>query len=342
MHKDQRRRFCIRSGCFVAVVCVACLPFLIPAFAHVSAGRHNALTRISTDTLRNKTSEHATEVEPDTFAFGSAVVSAFQVGRILTGSAGGIGFATSRNRGATWSGGLLPGVTIYHGGTSFNAASDPVVAFDAAHGLWIIACIGVEEDANGNPLAEQVLVSRSPDGLTWALPVAVNPLGQYDKDWIVCDNTSSSRFYGHCYIQWRDNGLMTLSTSDDGGFTWKAPLHTADMINGSGGQPLVQPNGIVISPMLKLLNTDMLSFTSTDGGASWSSTTEISPIVDHAEAGNLRSGPLPSAEIDADGTVYVVWADCRFRTNCSSNDIVMSTTRDGTTWTSPSVSQLIR
>src|SRR5205807_3669977 len=55
----------------------------------------------------------------------------------------------------------------------------------------------------------------------------------------------------------------------------------------------------------------------------------------HTEAGHLRSGPIPSAEIDANGTVYVVWADCRFRTNCSSNDLVLSTSADGVTWTKP-------
>jgi hypothetical protein len=31
--------------------------------------------------------------------------------------------------------------------------------------------------------------------------------------------------------------------------------------------------------------------------------------------------------------VYVVWQDCRFRSGCSSNDIVMSTSLDGRNWT---------
>jgi len=31
--------------------------------------------------------------------------------------------------------------------------------------------------------------------------------------------------------------------------------------------------------------------------------------------------------------VYVAWQDCRFRTGCKSNDIVMSTSANGTTWT---------
>ena len=61
----------------------------------------------------------------------------------------------------------------------------------------------------------------------------------------------------------------------------------------------------------------------------------ISSINSHLVAGGLRNPNLPSAEIDAAGKVYVVWSDCRFRTGCSSNDIVMSTSTDGQTWTAP-------
>jgi hypothetical protein len=49
--------------------------------------------------------------------------------------------------------------------------------------------------------------------------------------------------------------------------------------------------------------------------------------------GNIRTSPLPSAEVDSTGKVYVVWQDCRFRSGCSNNDIVMTTSTDGSTWT---------
>jgi hypothetical protein len=297
------------------------------------------LTKLSTDQLTNSNSQHATEVEPDTFASGNTIVSTFHVAHRIGVSSAAIGFATSTDGGVTWTNGLLPGITTFFQGGPFTAASDPSVAYDAAHGQWIIASIGVQDDSSGNPTADQILVSLSPDGLTWGNPIAVNPLvgpKLYDKDWIVCDDTSTSPFYGHCYLQWRDLNLLNVtSTSIDGGLTWQAPLHTTDMVNGVGGQPVVQPNGTVITPLVKLLSTDMQSFVSTDGGASWNSSTEISTITDHTEAGNLRSGPLPSAEIDGAGTVYVVWADCRFRANCSSNDLVLSSSSDGITWTAP-------
>jgi len=313
----------------------------LTAAANLSITIIPALIRLSSDTFTNSTTQHATEVEPDTFAFGSTIVSAFQVGRAFGGGASDIGFATSIDGGVTWTSGFLSGLTIFQGGGSFTDVSDPSVAYDAAHGQWIIASIAVQEDASGNLLADQILVSRLSDGLSWGSPIAVVPLENippgYDKDWIVCDNTATSPFYGHCYVQWDSINLVlvSMSTSIDGGLTWQAPLNTADMVHGGAAQPLVQPNGTVIVPLAEQLDTHMLAFTSTDGGASWNASTVISTITDHTEAGNLRSGPLPSAEIDAAGTVYLVWSDCRFRTNCSSNDLVLSTSSDGVNWTPP-------
>src|ERR671935_217768 len=72
--------------------------------------------------------------------------------------------------------------------------------------------------------------------------------------------------------------------------------------------------------------------TSTNGGASWRATVLVSTIQPHTVAGGLRTSPLPSAEVDSAGTVYVVWQDCRFRSGCSANDIVMSKSTSETTW----------
>jgi hypothetical protein len=44
----------------------------------------------------------------------------------------------------------------------------------------------------------------------------------------------------------------------------------------------------------------------------------------------FAAGRHPSARVDGAGKVYVVWGDCRFRSGCSSNDIVMSTSTSGT------------
>jgi len=75
------------------------------------------------------------------------------------------------------------------------------------------------------------------------------------------------------------------------------------------------------------------AFSSTNGGASWSRSVLIARVTSHGEAGGLRDGEgLPSAEIDGSGKVFVAWQDCRFRSGCPSNDIVFSTSTNGTTW----------
>ncbi|HYU75497.1 MAG TPA: exo-alpha-sialidase [Ktedonobacteraceae bacterium] len=123
-----------------------------------------------------------------------------------------------------------------------------------------------------------------------------------------------------------------MSTSTDGGKTWGTPKPTANAATGIGWQPLVQPNGTVIVPIDDANETAVEAFTSTNGGTTWGPTVLISTISSHSENGGLRSGPLPSAEIDGAGKVYVAWQDCRFESGCSANDIVMSTSTNGLRW----------
>src|SRR5215472_4078319 len=123
-----------------------------------------------------------------------------------------------------------------------------------------------------------------------------------------------------------------MSTSTDGGVTWSAPAtNNAGVI---GGQPVVRPDGTVIVPIANANETAIGAFDSTNGGTSWSAITTIATISHHTVAGSLREDPLPSAEIDGSGTVYVVWSDSRFRSRGRVNDIVIShsTNTTGTTW----------
>jgi hypothetical protein len=128
-----------------------------------------------------------------------------------------------------------------------------------------------------------------------------------------------------------------MSTSTNGGLTWGPALTTPDHACVIGGQPLVQPNGTVIVPIDDCFETTLLSFRSTDGGKTWSRTVLAAQILAAPDPGNLRSGPLPSAEIDSSGKVYVVWEDCRFEVGCNApgvpNDLVMTTSTDGLHWT---------
>jgi hypothetical protein len=323
-------------GGIVASVVVFGFPAV--AFANVS------LNQISTDPFTQATcaasalTNHHTEVEPDTFSNGSTIVAAFQVGRIYDGGACAAGFATSTNNGGSWTSGLLSGITKWVGSGPNDRVTDESVAFDAKHNAWLISSLTLLEA--GGVHGNSVVTSRSTDGgLTWSNPFTTVTGGNLDKNWIVCDNTSTSPFYGNCYTEWDNHGsgnLLQMRTSGDGGMTWGATkTNNTGVI---GGQPVVRPDGTVIVPIDNANETAVGAFHSTDGGNTWSSTTTIATIRSHTEAGSLRSGPLPSAEIDGAGTVYVVWADCRFRTSCTSNDIVISHSLNstGTSWSAVS------
>jgi hypothetical protein len=299
-------------------------------FTAQAAYANVALTQVSHDIYTDAQAQHNTEVEPDTFAFGSTIVSAFQVGRVSGGGSSNIGWATSTDGGANWTHGYLPGITTNGGGT-FGQASDPSVAFDARHNVWLISTLGI----SGSSVV--VLTSRSTNGgLTWGNPVTT-ATGANDKNWIVCDDTASSPFFGNCYTEYditNSGDALRMRRSTDGGLTWGAALAPSGGATGLGGQPVVRPNGTVIVPYLSLSDT-IRSFRSIDGGVSWRATVLVASISHHDPAGGLREGPLPSAEIDGAGTVYVAWADSRFRSGGSRNDIVIAKSTSETTWAAP-------
>ncbi|MGH7686900.1 MAG: exo-alpha-sialidase [Candidatus Dormibacteria bacterium] len=300
------------------------------------SGPPPGLMQLSSDSFTDPNAEHATQVEPDTLSNGSTLVSVFQDGRFNNGGADAIGFATTTNGGSTWTQGLLPGLTTVQGGSNLGWArvSDPAIAYDPRHGLWIAESLTLDSNVNGRGVA----INTSTDGVTWS--AATNAISQsadsFDKSWIACDRTSTSSHYGNCYIEFDDNtqgNLMRMLTSTDGGATWSVPRSTSDSAHGLGGQPLVQPNGTVVVPYFADSASQMRSFTSTNGGNSWNSSSLISSVTDSAPAGGFRSQPLPSAEIDSSGIVYLVWQDCRFRSGCTSNDLVMSkSSTSGSSW----------
>jgi len=322
-----RRSMALLTAALVALT----MCFSRPAQAQ-TAPAAIALNQLSSDPFTNTTSQHATQVEPDTFSFESTIVAAFQSGRFTDGGSSDVGFATSNDGGSTWTNGFLPGTTTIEGaGNPYDRVSDPSVAYDPKHGEWLIATVPIVDSGAAIPA---VIVSRSTDAINWDDPVSVTGnVPSSDKDWIVCDTWASSPFYGNCYVEW-DNpeagDQISMSASTDGGATWGPALHPSGSDFGLGGQPVVQPSGTVVVPFL---GNGIQAFISTNGGASWGKVVTISTATDHAEAGNLRSLNLPSAAVDGGGTVYVVWQDCRFRTSCSSNDIVLSTSTNGITWT---------
>src|SRR5207244_7801936 len=126
------------------------------------AGANVALTQVSTDPFTNPTSQHATELEPDTFAHHGTVIATFQVGRFFNGGASDIGVVRSGDGGATWDAPGFLHLTFNSGASSspYERVSDPSVAYDAAHGVWIVSSIPL---LPGNLVVPTVLFNRSTD-----------------------------------------------------------------------------------------------------------------------------------------------------------------------------------
>ena len=298
--------------------------------------------RLSRDPYLHFDGQHETQVEPDSLAFGSTIVVAFQSGRLVSGGAANIGWATSRDAGKTWRSGFLPATTesaTPPGG--YDVASDPVVAYDAVHRQWLIVTL-----ARGFG-SYAILISRSADGLRWGAPTVAASVDRglgLDKEWAVCDNWNGSPFRGRCYLSYLDldTGTIVTRSSVDGGLTWAAAVFSVPRTPSAitnGAQPVVRPDGslLVLYAVFQSSTVDgdrVLAVRSTDGGGSFSAPQTVSRLF-FEDPGGVRAPPLPSAEVDAGGTVYVAWADCRFREDCLSNDSVVASSADGVRWSDP-------
>ena len=157
-----------------------------------------------------------------------------------------------------------------------------------------------------------------------------------DKEWIACDNHPSSPFRGHRYLSYSDIETLRLvtQTSTDGGRTWSARVGSPDNAGRRGiarGSPAPQPvsllDGTVVIPFF---DNDISVVRSTDGGATFSPATRIAPSFFSSDGG-VRSGPFPSTEVGADGTVMMAWPDCSLSPGCFNNDFLFSKSADGLT-----------
>src|SRR5579863_6648601 len=172
-----------RSALFsllIALLTMAIFLSVLPAAAQ------SGVMKISQDTFTNSDSDHMTEVEPDMFAWGNTIVSAFHVARrpgsIGWGSAD-VGFATSTNGGVSWTHGSLPGLTVNYEGGTYGAAADPSVAYDAKHGQWLISTLPLVGLNSQSQYIGDVAVSRSTDGINWGSPINIDKTHLDDKNW---------------------------------------------------------------------------------------------------------------------------------------------------------------
>ncbi len=291
--------------------------------------------RLSRDPYTNLDSQHESEVEPDSFTFGRTTVATFQVGRRFDGASSNIGYAVTKDDGQSWTNGFLPGLTVHSRPAGPHArASDPVVAYDAANSVWLISTLALEGRTT------RLTINRSADGTRWdsAFVAAEEVTAQgiaFDKNWVTCDNTPTSPYYGRCYLTYThsfDEGMLAVTYTTDGGLTWSSPTDIG-VRPAVGVFPVVRPTGeLVVVYLWETRPFAVASSRSTDGGASFAAPIRIADLdTQSCSTRDLRAFPLPSADADASGRVWATWHDCR-RSGVRTNDVFAASSADGSSW----------
>src|SRR4051812_29771616 len=228
---------------------------------------------------------------------------------------------------------------------------------------------GPSGDANQSGMA--VNVSKD-GGRTWSKAVVLEQdglAGLNDKNWIVADNgRGAGHTTGRVYVVWDRISPMVYTYCDShcdklsnwaNGTTGNGTFYVYDPEPGIGSWPLVLPNGdlgVVFqgdfggTPSVPSQPTDQPEFSPGAsqlqyavahgaGSTPFPAPLAFQPIPNGIAANRgtavheQRAGTLPAAAVDPKtGVIYVAWEDGRFRSD-GLNDIVVTSSADGVTWT---------
>jgi hypothetical protein len=325
-----------------------------PSVLHVSQIDHQ-------DIAPQPGSEPDTLVEPDVAVSPVNPLLAVAVahdGRYPNGGAVDIGYAWTRDGGASWHHAPVPGLTKHSGG-SYDRASDPVVQYAADGTLYLSSLL-----FDTTTPRTAVGVSKSTDGgATWGPPVLAHAssTGNYsdDKNWLVIDNSPTSPHSGRLYQFWtpfitignNTTSPQAVRFSDDKAATWsKTFLVNPVSANTQDSQPMIMANGTIVDAYENfgpfrvtgdkpisgqspppVFRVEFDSRRSTDGGMTWSGESVITNGV-----GNGPNGVrccLPAATIDpTTGRMHAVWEGIGPN---ATDPVELSSSVDGVTWFSP-------
>jgi hypothetical protein len=279
------------------------------------------------------------------------IIGVVQQDRWNDGGAHGLVAMWSKDGGQTFHVVPLPFSSCAPGGLNYERASDPWVSIGPDGTAY---AVGLSFDENTTRGAISAVTSTD-GGKTWGnLTELPTPDGFGDDKESV---TADPNIPGTAYAVWdryqlNDDGYpgpSFMSKTTDFGVTWSDPAQ----ISPANNRIATLGNVIVIDPNTGALYDFYDSFNkngsakykvikSTDGGDTWSSPVTIADdlgiqtVDPHPGGPDIRDGwEIISAAIDPhSGRLYAVWQDARF-TNGKLNQILISSSADGTHWSSP-------
>ncbi len=234
----------------------------------------------------------------------------------------------------------------------FDFGSDPGLAFDSngnAYYSYIVVFFGAGGGINGTEMA----VARSSDqGATWTATYFAGQTGDgqfNDKPMITVDTGSGTgHHHDRIYVAWdhatgsssstKNGNNVLLSTSDDGGVTFSAPVSVSGPVTGKTGgiaaDPYVTGGGTLHVAWQDYAHGRIVDASSTDGGATFSSPHLIADVGGfqfNIAAQNVRGALVYPACGAADSTLYCSYMD---GSNAATNVFVAKSTDGGSTWNS--------
>lgn len=272
------------------------------------------------------------------------LIAVYQESRFANGGARTLNYSVSFDGGATWTEGILPGLTVASNGP-WQRASDPWVTFGPNNRVYYISLL-----FNQSTPDNAIGVSTSTDGgVTWGQPVEVfrSTLDFNDKESIVADAYPGSPHFGNVYAAWDINKSvngqfrhqeLVVARSTNGGSHWGKPKRIRKKGANIGVIPRVGPDGTVYAVWgggpLNGSRFVIYFSKSTNGGRKWSTPAELADII-FDEIPNVRGGEfLVSFDVNpVNGDLFIAWQDARF-TGIGQASLIISR-NDGQTWSSP-------
>ena len=285
---------------------------------------------ILSPTSSSSESEEHVAISPLNSCIWMAAVSDFST----RGSFNTTKYSITYDFATTWHEAFMPvtgASVVTSDGHSFDANSDPVVAFDRLGNVYVLNLyFNQGSKKNGIYVAVAPVGSQaSPVNFSQAnvLPVVTNvsnPVtNSEDKEWMAIDNsTGSSLFKNRIYVSWsRFNSSGTgsrimVTRSADQAATWSATLQLSPSTqNGSvqGSQVAVGPDGTVYVVYDAAVTGGHQTFftKSTNGGVTWDTPKAITPIFNELSfSASYRFDSFPYLAVNpVNGEIYVVYPD---------------------------------